>query len=404
MLILAFETATVPGSAALARDGEVIGEIELPRDKYISEALLPAIDGLLGRAGVGPGNLDILAFAIGPGSFTGLRVGLATIKGLALVLGVPIAPVSSLCVVASAADPKCGGVLRAVIDAGRGEVFSGVFRAEAGRVEAIEEEKRIRWADFWPEVRSGEVIAGLVPESERARAKDRGALVDPVRPSAGGVARRAFDQIVRGIASPEAMDVVSIRYLKPSWAEEVLGERGAITGVVAESVKAGAGGRGITIEEMRLEDLGSVLAIEKSSFSNPWTMAQFKAELAAPHGASVPLVARNADGRLVGFLCGRIAAGEAEILDLAVEADRRRWGIGTRLLAAFLDKARSAGVSRVHLEVRALNTRAQLFYRRFGFQGVGRRTAYYLRPTEDALLLALDMTKTVASAGQIVQS
>ena len=155
-------------------------------------------------------------------------------------------------------------------------------------MEAIEEEKRIRWADFWPEVRSGEVIAGLVPESERARAKDRGALVDPVRPSAGGVARRAFDQIVRGIASPEAMDVVSIRYLKPSWAEEVLGERGAITGVVAESVKAGAGGRGITIEEMRLEDLGSVLAIEKSSFSNPWTMAQFKAELAAPHGASVP--------------------------------------------------------------------------------------------------------------------
>ena len=56
MLILAFETATVPGSAALARDGEVIGEIELPRDKYISEALLPAIDGLLGRAGVGPGT------------------------------------------------------------------------------------------------------------------------------------------------------------------------------------------------------------------------------------------------------------------------------------------------------------------------------------------------------------
>lgn len=402
MLILALETATIPGSVALARDGEVIGEIELPRDRYISEALLPAVDDLLGHAGVGLKDLDILALAIGPGSFTGLRVGLATMKGLAIVLGVPIAPVSSLGAVAAAVSWRGGGVVRAVIDAGRGDVFGGVFRAEAGRVETIEEEKRIRWADFWTEVRSGEIIAGLVPESERARAKDRGAFVDPLHPSAGGVARRAFDRIARGIASPKAMDVVSIRYLKPSWAEEVLGERGAITGIVAGSAAAGVGGRGIAIEGMRPEDLGSVLAIEESSFSNPWPMAHFKAELAAPHGASVPLVARNADGRLVGFLCGRIAAGEAEILDLAVEADRRRWGIGTRLLTAFLDKARAAGVSRVHLEVRASNTRAQLFYGRFGFQGAGRRPAYYRRPTEDALLLALDMTKTVASAGQDV--
>ena len=150
---------------------------------------------------------------------------------------------------------------------------------------------------------------------------------------------------------------------------------------------------------MGASDLPAVLAIERASFSNPWTMAQFKAELADPHGVSVPLVARNADGRPVGFLCGRIAAGEAEILDLAVEADRRRWGIGMRLLTGFLDKARAAGVSRVHLEVRASNTRAQLFYRRFGFQGAGRRPAYYRRPTEDAILLTLDMTKTVASIG-----
>ncbi|MBI3392829.1 MAG: tRNA (adenosine(37)-N6)-threonylcarbamoyltransferase complex dimerization subunit type 1 TsaB, partial [Nitrospirae bacterium] len=222
MLILALETATIPGSVALARDGEVIGEIELPRDRYISEALLPAVDDLLGHAGVGLKDLDILALAIGPGSFTGLRVGLATMKGLAIVLGVPIAPVSSLGAVAAAVSWRGGGVVRAVIDAGRGDVFGGVFRAEAGRVETIEEEKRIRWADFWTEVRSGEIIAGLVPESERARAKDRGALVDPLHPSAGGVARRAFDRIARGIASPKAMDVVSIRYLKPSWAEEVL--------------------------------------------------------------------------------------------------------------------------------------------------------------------------------------
>ncbi len=404
MLILALETATIPGSVSLARDGEVIGEIELPRDKYISEALLPAIDGLLGRAGAGPENLDVLAFAIGPGSFTGLRVGLATIKGLALALGIPIAAVSSLCVIAAAASPQGGGVIRAVIDAGRGEVFSGVFRAEAGRVDVLEEEKRIRWADFWTEVRSEEIVAGLIPESEGARARDRGALAAPLRPSAGGVARLAFDRMARGDKKPMAIDEVSIRYLKPSWAEEVLGERGAITGIAAESVKAGAGGRGITIEGMRPEDLGSVLSIEKSSFSNPWTMAHFMAELAAPPGVSVPLVARNSDGRPVGFLCGRIAAGEAEILDLAVEADRRRWGIGTKLLTAFLDKSRAAGVSRVHLEVRASNTRAQLFYRRFGFQGVGRRPAYYRRPTEDAILLTLDMTKTVASTGQFVQS
>lgn len=400
VLILALETATIPGSVALARDGEVVGEGELSRDRYISEDLLPAVDGLLGRAGVGPESLDVLAIAIGPGSFTGLRVGLATIKGLSLVLDIPIAPVSSLCAIASAADPKGGGVVRAVIDAGRGDFFGGVFRAEAGRVEPVEDEKRVRWVDLWPNVRSGEMVAGLIPEPERVRGRTAGVTIETLRPTAGGVARLAFDLIARGGIQPMAMDDVRVRYLKPSWAEEVRDARTAVAGAGKEGVKESS----VVVDRMSAADLPAVLAIERSSFSNPWTMAQFMAELAASHRASVPLVARNAEGRPVGFLCGRIAAGEAEILDLAVEAGRRRWGIGARLLSVFLDEARSAGVSRVHLEVRASNTRAQLFYKRFGFQGVGRRPAYYRRPTEDAILLTLDMTKTVASTGQIVQS
>jgi tRNA threonylcarbamoyladenosine biosynthesis protein TsaB len=113
MLILAFDTATDAATSALVDDGEVLGE-RVSR----AQTLLEDVDALLRQGGASPRSLDALAVGIGPGSFTGVRVGLATARGLALALGVPVAGVSTLDALAAGAP---GAV--PVIDARRREVF-----------------------------------------------------------------------------------------------------------------------------------------------------------------------------------------------------------------------------------------------------------------------------------------
>jgi tRNA threonylcarbamoyladenosine biosynthesis protein TsaB len=113
MLILAFDTATSVATSALVRNGDVLGE-------RVSTAVrvLEDVDALLRDAQVEPGELDALAVGIGPGSFTGVRMGLAAARGIAFALGIPVAGVSTLDALAAGAPDAI-----ALIDAKRREVF-----------------------------------------------------------------------------------------------------------------------------------------------------------------------------------------------------------------------------------------------------------------------------------------
>jgi tRNA threonylcarbamoyladenosine biosynthesis protein TsaB len=126
--LLAIESATGAASAALWRDGETRDEEEAEPGVSAAAALLPAIDRLLRRAGVGVAELTAFAIAIGPGSFTGLRIGVATLKGLAFGSNAPVAAVSTLAVLARGAGAGEGPVV-ALLDARRGEVYGGAFRS-----------------------------------------------------------------------------------------------------------------------------------------------------------------------------------------------------------------------------------------------------------------------------------
>jgi tRNA threonylcarbamoyladenosine biosynthesis protein TsaB len=113
-LVLAFDTATPIAASALVRDGEVLGERASQAASVLADA-----DELLRGAGFAPGDLDALVVGTGPGSFTGIRIGLAAARGLALALGIPAAGVSTLAALAAASP---GGL--PVIDAQRREVFT----------------------------------------------------------------------------------------------------------------------------------------------------------------------------------------------------------------------------------------------------------------------------------------
>jgi len=123
MLILALETSTELGSCALWRDGAVT-EFRCPEKRPHSETLLPLVRDLLAESGVRIGDLDAIAFGVGPGAFTGLRVACGAVQGLAVVAGLPLIPVTSLETLA--ASTGADRVL-ALLDARMGEVYSGCY-------------------------------------------------------------------------------------------------------------------------------------------------------------------------------------------------------------------------------------------------------------------------------------
>ena len=125
MRVLGFDTATATAGIALVDDGIVLAEARHDTAGRGAD-LLVAIDDVCRRANVLPSTLDAVAVGAGPGSFTGLRIGMATAKGIAFAAGRPLWAVSSLA--ALAADAQRPGVVAAVLDARRGEVFAGCYR------------------------------------------------------------------------------------------------------------------------------------------------------------------------------------------------------------------------------------------------------------------------------------
>jgi tRNA threonylcarbamoyladenosine biosynthesis protein TsaB len=122
MIILAADTSLPLLSVALLRGDAVLGAVVLEGKGSRNEKLLPAIDWLLSESGVGRGEIDLFAVTRGPGSFTGVRIGLATMQGLALALGKPLCAMSTH---EAIAPPK--GRVAVVDDAGRGELYVSVF-------------------------------------------------------------------------------------------------------------------------------------------------------------------------------------------------------------------------------------------------------------------------------------
>lgn len=128
-LILGIESSTGTGSVALVRGDECRGFAELTNNQQ-SETLLSTITQLLDEAAAGIDDLAAIAISIGPGSFTGLRIGLATAKGLATGAAIDLVDVSSLTALAMNVAAK--GDCCAVIDAGRGDLYAERFCADQG--------------------------------------------------------------------------------------------------------------------------------------------------------------------------------------------------------------------------------------------------------------------------------
>ena len=189
MLTLGFDTATETATSALVDDGEVLGE-RVSR----AQTLLEDVDALLRQGGAHARDLDALVVGIGPGSFTGVRIGLATARGLALALSVPGAGVSTLDALAAGAP----GALP-VIDARRREVFT-----IAGGVPTVLAPTEVA-------VEAGTVCVGNGAVRYRALLEERGAIVPPDGDERHLARARFHVRLARDLGPVDAIEPLYLR-------------------------------------------------------------------------------------------------------------------------------------------------------------------------------------------------
>ncbi|MBI4838219.1 MAG: tRNA (adenosine(37)-N6)-threonylcarbamoyltransferase complex dimerization subunit type 1 TsaB [Nitrospirae bacterium] len=222
MKILALETATMAGSAAIVQDEELIGEIRVNISTAHAERLMPSIEYLLKASRISIKDIDAFAVSIGPGSFTGLRIGLSTAKGFSYSTGKPIISVPTLDAFARTL-PFCPHFICPMLDARKNEVYAGLYKWEIGICTKIVPETAINPADFLRQIKGPAVFIGEGARIYKKLIKDAlgdAALFAPVSkmiPSASAVGEIALEKLKNGLIA----DPVSLTpfYLRKSEAE-----------------------------------------------------------------------------------------------------------------------------------------------------------------------------------------
>jgi tRNA threonylcarbamoyladenosine biosynthesis protein TsaB len=347
--------------------------------------LAPLVRGVLERAGLEARALRWVAADLGPGSFTGIRVGLATAEALALASSARMLGASSLAALALG-SPARRALLVPLVPAGRRDLYAGWFRADTrGRITLLAA----------PEV--GPVERVLIVVDELHAALGEGHAVRFIGPGAAreqealerrwpsstshawrhdglsaldlAAAARLGRGPAAGLPKPEA--ALTPLYVRPAQAEERVRHR-ALAAVP------------ITLREFREDDLEAVAALELAIFSDPWPASFFHSELRQP---MVYARVAEREGRLAGYQMAWLGAGTGHLANMAVAPDQRRRGIARALMDDLLARARAAGSQSVTLEVRVSNFAAQGLYRGYGFRVAGVRRGYYRDTGEDALLM-----------------
>jgi tRNA threonylcarbamoyladenosine biosynthesis protein TsaB len=229
MRILALETSTVAGSAAVADSkAGVVGEVTLNIKAVHSERLMPSVQWLLESCRMRPDEIDGFAVSIGPGSFTGLRIGLSTMKGLAFASGKPLVAVRTLDAFAMR-FPYCDRLICPMLDARKNEVYAAIYRWEDGVCRKLMDESAVSPLEFLDNISEPVLFAGdgaAVHELLIKRKVGETASFAPqynMYPSAAAVAAVGLGRLING-ESDDPVTLVPF-YIRKSEAEVRLKNR-----------------------------------------------------------------------------------------------------------------------------------------------------------------------------------
>ncbi|MDR0308816.1 MAG: tRNA (adenosine(37)-N6)-threonylcarbamoyltransferase complex transferase subunit TsaD [Coriobacteriales bacterium] len=462
--ILAFDTSTDQlaigiGTVQLANDTDqdLIATIVKRGIKYLDSLdkeasrcantqLLPSVQLLLEQHQIQPTDMVAIVCGLGPGSFTGVRIALATAKGISRGLGVPLYGVSTLDVVAWGAW-RAGqrGNLCVLGDAMRHEVYPMHFNLSDDGAHQLDKVSVIKAEEFAANLEIGysnhtslslpdpQPKSSIPSNSATATATSTPTTLcgDALKkyidlfttknsnvviadqsiwmPTGRGLLLAFTSQCQQGLQGTGEAGLLLPIYTRLSDAEENERKRlvggGAITqGAAVDLPRSGvselAAADSIQYRPVASGDVEALAALEELCFppvrrgsGECWSAGSFASSIAQLQQSWWSAWQTE---ELLGFVGGRMVDGTMEILDVAVHPDWRRQGISKKLLSFLLDDARSLGAQTIELEVRASNTSAIELYKKQGFIETGRRPSYYMATTpkgerEDALLLTLEL-------------
>lgn len=375
------EVAAVDGTGVLAHRVEEVGHGHTRR-------LADICEDVLAQAKLVPSQLAWVAADLGPGSFTGVRVGLATARAYALAGHAKVLGASSLASLAQAALTRRALVVP-LVGAGRRDVYAGFFRRGARGPAILVAAPRVVPAEALcdvvaeihavvPELAVRFVGPGAGRERERLEARYPTSTALAFRHhglSAADLAAAVQSGLGVGHGLPAAGREAEPLYVRSAQAEE------RVRHAAMSHIK-------VSVRPTTSFDVPVIHALEQGIYSDAWE-ASFFHSLLRQKGGFTRVVER--DGELAGYLFARMLPPGCDLENIAVAPSHRRAGVAHLLLDALDEGCRTSGVNHIMLEVRVSNDAAQALYRNLGFKLVGLRRGYYTDPTEDALLMRYEL-------------
>ncbi len=423
-VVLAFDTANEVVAIALgelareSRSVRVLAAREISAHRASNTQLLPRIDEMLCETGIGREQIACVCVGRGPGSFTGVRIAMATAKGVASALGVGLVGVSTLDAVALNAQAfGVRGRIVVVADAMRKEVYPAPFDLDNLGAHRLASDRVVKAAAYVDDLDDpNTLLVGDALAKYRELYEDR-AEIGPEElwaVTGRGLLLALQDEWRSVHADPFdakrhdpgfALPV----YTRLSDAEEherarlaLADKKNLVTGVQDVSVApdggkgrqtmheqsqlvAPEGADGITYRPLDAGRAADVARLEREAMgSDAWSERLVSDELS--HADRTWWIAES-QGRLIGYAGGLVVDGDLQVLKIAVEPPFRRKGIAKELLARVSDDARNLGASTCSLEVRVSNEGARTFYEKLGFELEGIRPRYY-SDREDAAIMS----------------
>ncbi|WP_256441473.1 tRNA (adenosine(37)-N6)-threonylcarbamoyltransferase complex transferase subunit TsaD [Collinsella sp. zg1085] len=398
-IIAALDTSTDMLVCTLARihdsGFEVLGIADHICRRKANVELVPTLEALLSEQGMGVDALEALLVGRGPGSFTGVRIGISTAKGLAIGAHVPLFGASSLDACAWGAwRTGIRGRVAVAADAMRGELYPALYELNDDGAQRLFERERVVKAaavvDEWAQLPEANTLQLIGDGLKRYRS-----LFEEVGfaeqllpenlwwPSGAGLVHAfvAADGAAHASGNPAAVLPVYTRLSDAEEHERARLGKGVSATLDTSGVADDVAGRHLQLRPMGVADAEAAAALDSAAFEgithSPWSATSFLEEL----DESLPVphswwVAHDA-GELLGFAGGRVVDAHLELLNVAVKSAARRQGIARKLLAQLTYDAQMLGCTSVSLEVEEQNTAAQSLYVSLGFEVVGRRADYY---------------------------
>lgn len=388
MRVLAIDSSGLTATVAVVEDDQLVAEYTVNYKKTHSQTLLPMIDEMINMVEADLNTVEAIAVAGGPGSFTGLRIGSATAKGLGLALGRPLIHVPTVDAMAYSLY-GCEDIICPIMDARRKQVYTGLYTfSPVKKEDSLYQEEVFRVLKMQMAVSVEELIRRLNNYGRRVVFLGDGVPVYKEMLGEGLKVPYHFAPSYTNRQRAACVGALGIHYFR-SGRYETAAEHKPEYLRISQAERERAEKERLAVPEVRkmvMEDGAAIAEMEHQLFSDAWSEKSVLDTL--NQNETVCLVAEKA-GRTAGYLLAYTAADEAEIARIATVKEMQRKGVAGVIMKELKTICREQGVNKIFLDVRESNTAARRFYEKEGFREDGIRQRFYDNPVEDGILMSL---------------